>query len=57
MIKSHVLYQLSYRGICLHHNIIAYQEKFVNPFFKVLIQEPHRRRFLPAACAVAQPAF
>ena len=47
MIKSHVLYQLSYRGICLHHNIIAYQEKFVNPFFKVLIQEPHRRRFYP----------
>ena len=47
MIKSHVLYQLSYRGICLHHNIIAYQEKFVNPFFKVLIQEPHRRRLYP----------
>ena len=35
MIKSHVLYQLSYRGICLYHNILAYQAKFVNPFFKV----------------------
>ena len=45
MIKSHVLYQLSYRGICLHHNILAYQAKFVNPFFKVSRGNVHRRSF------------
>ena len=57
MIKSHVLYRLSYGGICLHHNIIAYEEKFVNPFFKVLMQEPRKAAVLSAALRWFSPHF